>query len=438
MKYADRRTLFYFDQYFSVRLGENVYSYKRRTDHFALLRTLAALLRAGLTRKKLPLIRQDPSPWTRRHLFYVETINQYNAVSNLIEKLGRESVGVLVGGSLEDVSHVRRFPESGFKYWYPGNFHWRSIRFLLKAWLLAHPLVRKYRGRIARHHVLVNLVMFLEAVDIGEKWMVSTSPKSLTLVNDHNLVPLACILAAKRQGVTSVYIQHASVSHVFPKLLVHSAFLEGQQALDTYSQIGCYARNVQLVGIPRLDGLIGFHGDDPIPRKLIVGLCLKTFYTQEQVTQLVSALRRSPRISRILIRPHPGSPDDFIKDLEAVFPGDVSNGRTETAVEFLQRVNALVSGESTIVLEAALMKMPSIHFDDGSFFFPYDLYGFVKHDVAYCSVKHADDLTGIMETLKKERVLENFEHARYYCSTVGTPREGKSTGILVELYHQFD
>ena len=54
--------------------------------------------------------------------------------------------------------------------------------------------------------------------------------------NDHN-VPNRCMLAvAHHLGIKTVYLQHASVSPIFPALRVNYAFLDGQCALDIYRQ----------------------------------------------------------------------------------------------------------------------------------------------------------------------------------------------------------
>jgi hypothetical protein len=225
---------------------------------------------------------------------------------------------------------------------------------------------------------------------------------------------------------------------VFPKLLANTALLEGQHALDTYTRLGNLAQVVKLVGIPRLDGAIGFHGDGPIPDRVTVGFCLKTFYTPQQVDGVLAAIRASNRVNRIVVRPHPGSPKRFWESILEKYPGDVSDSRQEDAVTFLRSIDVLVSGESTIVLEAALMKMPSIHFDDGSFFFPFDMYGLVGHGVAYQSVNNPGVLTAVIDSLDKQRVKACFLNGEYYCSTINTRAENRSVEILLQFYHEID
>ena len=61
-------------------------------------------------------------------------------------------------------------------------------------------------------------------------------PEFVITSNDHN-VPNRCMLAvAHHLGIKTVYLQHASVSPIFPALRVNYAFLDGQCALDIYRQ----------------------------------------------------------------------------------------------------------------------------------------------------------------------------------------------------------
>ena len=61
-------------------------------------------------------------------------------------------------------------------------------------------------------------------------------PEFVITSNDHN-VPNRCMLAvAHHLGIKTVYLQHASVSPIFPALRINYAFLDGQCALDIYRQ----------------------------------------------------------------------------------------------------------------------------------------------------------------------------------------------------------
>lgn len=433
MKYSDRQALFFFDQYFSVRLGENTYPYRKGTDNFTMARTFAALLRTVLSR--IPPNRTLKDRLYGRHLFYVETVNQLNSIRGLVEKLGDNSTRLMTGWVLNEPFFAGRLGIDS-EMWPMGHQRWKSMEHIIKAFRISAWLRRKYKGQVAHHHIVINLAQFLAAVDTCDFLIRELKPRSVTVINDHNVVPLAWLLSARRSGVPTVYIQHAAVSAVFPKLLANWALLEGQHAADTYSRIGSYARQTRLVGIPRLDGRIGFHGDAKLSGELTVGLCLKTFYSDAQIRDLFDALKKSPKVVRIILRPHPGSPAEYMDRLRTLLKEDISDGRTEEAIRFLERVDVLVSGESTIILEAALMKIPAIHFDDGSFFFPFDFYGLVKNEVAYCTVSQPGKLTEIVSNLSAERVAQNFSNTKYYCSTIGTDREGKSLEILAGLFQQ--
>src|SRR5690606_33507240 len=64
-----------------------------------------------------------------------------------------------------------------------------------------------------------------------------TKPERLWLSNDHTYVNVAFLYASKKLRVKSFYLQHASVSDMFPPLNFDLAFLDGKIALNIYSKI---------------------------------------------------------------------------------------------------------------------------------------------------------------------------------------------------------
>src|SRR5690554_2694084 len=69
-----------------------------------------------------------------------------------------------------------------------------------------------------------------------QKDLENINPEYVVVSNDHN-VPNRCLLAiAHSLGIKTVYLQHASVSNLFPALRVNYAFLDGESALNTYRE----------------------------------------------------------------------------------------------------------------------------------------------------------------------------------------------------------
>lgn len=433
MVFARKKLLFFFDQYFSVRLGEKLYKYDRTRDNLSWFRSVAALVIAYFRLKKKKI---GPAPTKQfRNIFYLDTINQRNSVLTVLRRMDKGDTLVVLYEEVNDSS----LAAPGM----PDNFcldaralYLRSIVNLPMAVCLARVVRRKYIGEVTAAHIYINLALFLAAVHTLKKLLVVWKPVSVTVVNDHNLFALAMAFSANQLGIKTIYIQHASVSGVFPKIVTDVALLEGQHSRDVYDSIGNYARENLLVGIPRLDGFIGYKTPSSFPSQIKVGLCLKPFFPTQLISSLISALRSSAHVGSIVLRPHPGSSASYQDYLRKEFGLPFSNARIENSTQFLQSVDVIVSCESTIILESALMRIPAIYFDDGSFFYPFDLYGFVKNGVAAGVAKAPEDLPQIINQLSTDIIVNNFVNCKYYCSTVNSDDENKSSDLLLNYYEK--
>lgn len=434
MSFSHKRVLFYCDQYYPVRLGEGTYQYNRRIDNFGLLRAFAALTKAWLSSLRHSPARQAHQIIERPLLFYIETVNQRNAAKKLLHQLNSEEVLLVKNEALNqaDLDVDKDLPQVHLNL---ARVYFAAVIYLPVAIRIGQLLRRKYRHKVAATHVYSNLAVFLAAVASWNRILKRYTPKSVVVMNDHNLFPLALLLASKRANCMSYYIQHASVSPVFPKLLADVALLEGSHAFDTYRSIGLLSKRVELVGIPRMDGHIGYHRR-PLPSALRVGICTKLFYGQSLMRSLIEAVRKSGRTEKIVLRPHPGSTTSYLKELSLAYDLTISDSRKEDAATFLQSVDALISAESTILLEAALMRVGAIHFDDGSFFFPYDLYGYVRNEIVCDAVRTVAELGTAIDNLSDEKIEKSFGRCKYYDASIGSNRENDSTDLLVTYLRQ--
>jgi hypothetical protein len=375
-------------------------------------------------------VKPDTSePRHYKHLVYLDTINQRNAVRAFLERMAPQDLLLVLYEGLNRTA--LDMPPLQHIHLNRRKLYGRALKYLIKSYFFSRVLRKKYVSKINTSHIYTNLALFLACCDLFDDYLARFTPASVTVVNDHNLFPLSLIYTARKHGVTSVYIQHASVSEVFPKSVVDVALLEGQHALDTYARLGSYVRRTVLVGIPRMDGYIGFK-KAVVSSGMTVGICLKAYYSVELIRELIEMTLKSSRVSRVLIRPHPGAAKAFW-DFAASFGLPVSDSRKETPLEFLSSIDLLISGESTILLEGALMKLPTLYFDDKVF--PFDLYGYVKHGVVTASLEDFHEIPEVIDRLEQADTLGSFARCKYYCDTVNTDRENRSSEILVDLYN---
>ena len=68
-----------------------------------------------------------------------------------------------------------------------------------------------------------------------------TKPKLVIVSNDHSLNCRSLRLAAQILGIRTLYIQHASISNIFPPLEFDYALLDGLVSYKKY--VSCYEKN---------------------------------------------------------------------------------------------------------------------------------------------------------------------------------------------------
>jgi len=418
--FKNAKILFYFNQYFVIRLGEKVYSYTPGIENFAILRALGSLLFHCFKNRTIAFSDRIVKPY--KQIVYVETINQKNAIIDVFDAMSEteksNTLFILNNGlAMEGFTTLL--------------FNNRKL-FLLGLWYFPKAIrisgtyTRKKKGIINTTHVYVNLALFLASVKLFEKYIEVSGCEKVILTNDHNLQPLALLLAARNKNCVSYYIQHAAVSEAFPKLLPNVALLEGQQAVETYRKIGNLSRIQKLVGIARMDGLLA-HKSTHKFKDIVVGFCLKPYYSMELIKEIIDSIRASKNVSEIILRPHPGNSEGFYKTLSSLNI-TISNAKEERPHEFLKKTDVMVSGESSIILEAALMKVKTIYIDDK--IAQYDLYGFVKNGVT-TAVKEPREITSILNLLSYDTVERHYQNCQYYCATVNTPNENKSKTLIL-------
>lgn len=247
------------------------------------------------------------------------------------------------------------------------------------------------------------------------------SPSILVVANDHNMRTRVLQRAARDEGVTSMYLQHASVSPNFPPLTFDVAFLDGRDALEKYDQPGSEGCETFLTGFPKSD----------IARRSIrerrsirtAAVCPGILDPEDAVYEVVSYLAENCPGLKLRFRPHPADKRDW-RAIQAEFRSGVG----ENSFEFLLGTDAIITGHSNIALEAALAGVVPIYYDFSST--GGDVYGFRKRGL----VAEARDLPALVEILSAEEAGPNpARRVAYYHATVGTAFDGRSGELVARL-----
>jgi predicted glycosyltransferase len=157
----------------------------------------------------------------------------------------------------------------------------------------------------------------------------------------------------------------------------------------------------------------------------------------EEITDMAAFIRQNFSGLEVSLRPHPGmeSKAKYQNIIDSYNIG-FSDSKKYDAFSFLKNVDAVISGNSSILLEAALQNVFPIYYYSPKtvFYFThdrYDKYDYVKNKIAV----HVDNLETLGDLLtdlirKKPNIRQ---YAKYYCDTIGTANEGKSAALAANI-----
>ena len=259
-------------------------------------------------------------------------------------------------------------------------------------------------------------------------------PKAVVFANDHNDDARALLLACRAEGVPTVYVQHASVSTNFPPLGFDLSLLEGQDALDKYSQCGPVHGQVKLVGMPKADEFLRDKNVSPAVRR--VGIACNVLDETEAITAALNDLIPQFPALTFTFRAHPSDTRDF-RFLQAQHPQLVfSNAKQESVFEFLTKQDALVAADTSTHLEATLLNVASLYYRFNTHTTTDDYYGYVAQGL----VPRANTLPELEALLRQyalHKPADLYRRAAYYNATLGTPEEGHSRERAARLLNEW-
>ncbi|MBF9253781.1 hypothetical protein I2I11_10790 [Pontibacter sp. 172403-2] len=258
-------------------------------------------------------------------------------------------------------------------------------------------------------------------------------PAAIVFANDHNADARAMLLAAKTLGIKTAYIQHASVSPIFPPLSFDLSLLEGQDTLDKYKLCGPITGKVELVGMPKADAFVPFRNHNSSIQT--IGLGCNLMDDLAAIEQLLRELASSFPDLYFILRPHPRDKRDFTFLQNISSRISFSTGVDEPVFEYLKRLDVQISGNSGIHLEAVLLNVWSIYYNFNPQEKLHDYYGFVEQGL----VDAAPDAASLVMRLRQhlQHKPDVFLLAKYYNATVGTAFDGKSGELALKLINDF-
>ncbi|WP_239020959.1 hypothetical protein [Pontibacter arcticus] len=296
--------------------------------------------------------------------------------------------------------------------------------------LLLYFLQNRKKQAIRFYDVLYDAVGFYE---VYLHQLQKYKPSCIVFANDHNADARAMLLAAKQLGIKTVYVQHASVSPIFPPLAFDLNLLEGQDALEKYKQCGPVPGKVELIGMPKADAFVPFR--KPQRSVTTIGLACNLMDETAEITHLVTKLSQAFPELRIILRPHPRDSRNFKTDLHNNTTVEISDSRLVQTFDFLKELDVLISGNSGIHLEAVLLNVWAIFYNMNPSENLADYYGFIRNGLVDTAPDHPSLVKLIQEN--QQQTPEVYLRAQYYNATVGIPYDGKSGQLALQHLEQF-
>lgn len=254
------------------------------------------------------------------------------------------------------------------------------------------------------------------------------------LANDHEYKARLFNLIAKKKKIKTVYIQHASISPFFPALDFDYAFLDGMDALEKYDSIGKSNTVVYLTGSPKYDNWIEHKNQNG--RLANLGICTNKLDSIARVYDVIKSIKSEFKNLNIVLRFHPGDKrlndwQNIVKELNI----ELNDSRSTPVFNFLQTVDAIISGESNIHLEAGIMNVTPIYYDFQDIKVYNDVYGFLKNNFCINSQSNQKILHDVLKNLINDRI-NKLPDLKYYFETTHTKFEGKSVDLIYKLINE--
>ena len=293
--------------------------------------------------------------------------------------------------------------------------YWLSLPYLPE-------LIRTYRNANAPTKVVIKrfFTRFWSTYgyyQLAKEYLELYKVKTLVVASDQGEFHRCLLLKAKDLGTKTIYVQHASVAKGFPKLIASYSFLDGPESLEKYLDAGQPEGEVYLSGGVRFDPIFQQNELKSNEKVSIIGIAINMLDNFEKVKELCLFLLNHNFI--VILRPHPryGEINKTWLEENSI---SYSDPKAESSFDFISHIDLMISNESSIHLDAALMRRPSIVYNFSTH--PIlDHYSYIKTGL----VKVADTEEQLLATLMNPiDSMPSTKILQFYNASCGTPLEG--------------
>ena len=339
-------------------------------------------------------------------VFLGVSLNNQRSLDPIVEHLA-EGAYLYLKNHKTDI-HKRR------AYWLSLPYLPDLIRTYRKADTPTKAVIKKYFTRLWSTYGYYQL---------AKEYLEHYNVKVLVVSSDQGEFHRCLLMNAKELGINTLYVQHASVAKGFPKLIASYSFLDGQESLDKYLAAGQPEGEVYLSGGVRFDPIFQHYKRKNAETVSTIGIAINMLDDFGEVKRLCQFLLG--RRFKLVLRPHPrygGINESWLEENGIGY----SDPKTASSFDFISQIDLMISNESSIHLDAALMKCPSVVYNFSTH--PIlDHYDYIKKGL----VKVAEDEEKLIETIMNPQdALPSTETLQFYNASCGTPNEGLLGGII--------
>ena len=376
---------------------------------------------------------------------FAETVNQLSGLKTTIESLNKNINEIHL-----TVSKTLLKKNLDFKTATPISFNlnviFTSIILFLTRGIPLYFRLKKKNQEInisSRFNEICMTYIFIPYfLDILKK----LKPKIIITSNDHNLNNRCLRLSAEVLGIKTMYLQHASVSDIFPPLEFDYALLDGEIAHQIY--LKCYnnkkKKNINLEKNVANCKIILSGLKKEISKKIKkekfgtfnFGLAVNELDNFDGVKFVLDRILLAGE--KCIIRTHPHQPQVFIKKLQEYLKKNDSliwsDAGKESISDYFINLNVLIAGNSSIHLEAALAGLVTYYYEMGEEFGKPDQYEYIKNGLTSKLNKDFSFESLKSDIEKKQNLFERKQAIKNYSETFGTlwqNQEGKLTALII-------
>lgn len=377
-----------------------------------LLRTSVILWFQGVNRWR---------SYDKKVVFVIPTNNNQKAVKTVLSELGR-------GGKQVEII------DAGVSYQFFPMITISLFSFLYLLWL-----TNEYRLRddFVKRIMLFNLSSFVFSPGVTrfyKKALLRYRPECVVLANDHMYYCKCLELVCEEYGIRTIYVQHASVSYAFPELHFTYSFLDGIDSFRKYTgngkkNYGCAI----LLGALRYDALSSYrvNRDDHI--RDCIGVAINDIDDNAIVNDFCNKILERYPNKTLRVRSHPAlknKPFVFDKKDRIIY----KCATDESIVDYLDRIDIQLSGDSGVHFDAIIGGVASIGFNFSVGRYE-DNYGYVKNGLIQFA-ETTDEVYRLLD-LKNQKI--QMDLINYYDASYGKSYAGSCSRILSEfIVHNYD